>query len=116
LDYWNPKEPRKAAVPAPPRTVVPREFDTLVTRTADHPAAKAVEAALRRAQIQTHVTDDGGRVARQVELYVRAADRERACQIAARIFARRKQIKSLPKLQMPRVDPARPSMPWAGDE
>jgi len=91
-------------MPRSPRPAIPAPFDTLLTRTIDHAAARAVEAALRRAGVAFHLTDDGGRAGRIVEIFVRDSDVPRAAPIAGRIFARRHKLKSFPRQQIPRND------------
>jgi len=105
LDYFNPNapdrpDPPKRAEPITP-IAIPAEFDAPLTRTEDRAAARAVEAALRRARIEVFTVDRGEGVA--IELHVRAADQERAVQIAGRIFARRRKMKSFPRPELPPV-------------
>jgi hypothetical protein len=102
LNYRNAKAtpPPQRAEPVVP-AAIPIEFDVLLTQTEDHAAASAIEAALGRAGIQ--MFRPVGHVAAYpaVQLYVRAADRERAAEIAAQIFVRRKKIKSFPRPKIP---------------
>jgi hypothetical protein len=105
LDYFNPNAPDG---PNPPKRTepvrpiaMPAEFDALLTRTKDRAAARAVEAALRRGRIDVFTVERGAEVA--IELHVRRADQARAEQIAGRIFARRRKIKSFPRPELPPV-------------
>ena len=85
---------------------VPVEFDALLTETPDHPGARAVEAELGRLNIAFFRTERGDAVNRVVELHVRSADRDRASQAAAMIFARRRRLDQLaPRRPAPRYDP-----------
>src|SRR4051812_45917806 len=98
LEYFNPyaldsSRPTKSAEELPP-VAVPAEFDALLTRTHDLAAGRAIEAALRRARIDAFTAERGEGVA--VELYVRKLDQPRAGEVAARIFARRRKLKSIP--------------------
>lgn len=103
LDYRNPKpQPKPVTEKTRTQTVIPIEFDTLLTRTSDHPAAREIQAELLRNKIEFHVAHDGARVKRIIELYIRVADQERACGIAASIFARRKKLQAF----APRNSPA----------
>jgi len=108
LDYQTPGTPDTAPQIDPPapsaRPAIPVEFDTLLAQTDDHAAAKAIEVALHRENIPVFSAGDGNIVARQIDLYIRAADHERASKIAAQIFARRKKLKSLPRQKMLRED------------
>ncbi|MBC8107509.1 MAG: hypothetical protein H7Z14_13030 [Anaerolineae bacterium] len=106
LDYRNPKSPRRAVVPSDAsagvtRPCIPAEFDKLLTKTDDHPAARAIEAQLRKADIAFHAIDDGERAKRTLEIYVGEKRFEQAAQIAATIFARRAKIKKFPKPEIP---------------
>lgn len=101
LDYFNPrtKDERVPNEPAPAdrrrdplAAAVPMEFDELLTRSDDHAAVRAVEAELRRHQVPFFRTEGAGVTRRGVELHVRSADRVRASQLAAMIFARRKRL------------------------
>ena len=113
LDYRNPKhansqaEPR--SLPRPPQAAVPADFDHLLTATEDHAAARAIEIELHRQAIEVFRSEPNQRVGRVTRLYVRPADREQACQVAARIFARRQRIRSFPRPDLP------PNMPNTPD-
>ena len=102
LNYFNPKgsdPPKKARrMPAVQRS----DCDVLLTETADHPAARAIEVELERAKIPVSRTEADGPAERVIRLHIRAADRERASQIAAGIFVRRKRFKSFPRPEMPK--------------
>ena len=101
LDYRNPRNVNAAPgypVPAQPVTAIPLEFDLLLTRTQDLAAARAIEVELGRKKIDVFRPDRGGAVGRDVELYIRAADRECAAPIAKKIFYRRKRIRSFPPI------------------
>ena len=110
LDYFNPmrKEP-----PDPlghhhhcPPAAIPVEFDALLTETPDHAGARAVEAELTRLRIAFFRTERGDAVNRVVELHVRSADRPRASQAAAMIFARRRRLNQLsPRRPAPHYGP-----------
>jgi hypothetical protein len=101
LDYRNPRaadgRERIGPVTPAPRAVIPVEFDTLLTRTEDHAAVRAIENELGRAGIELFRSESGDPAKRSVELHVRAADFERAGPIAAEVFVRRKKIKSIPR-------------------
>jgi len=99
LDYWNPrsKDRTRSDAPQARNTVVPPEFDRLLTRSADHPAVQSIIAALQSRGIEFFQTDDGERAGREITLHVREADFTGAATIAAEIFARRKKIKSQPR-------------------
>jgi hypothetical protein len=103
LDYYN-SNARSVPVPRPVQrlapVVVPADFDTLLTRTEDVAAARAIEVALRRGQVDVFTVEQGEGGA--VELYVRRVNQPRAAQLAARIFARRRKIKSFPRQETPR--------------
>src|SRR5437868_2179871 len=102
LDYRNPKamdadlEPPKPVVSA----AVPVEFDMILIRTEDHAAVSAIEAALAQEQISCFRSNDTNPARRAVTLYVRAADHDRAFQIAGEIFVRRHKLKSYPRQQV----------------
>lgn len=101
LDYRNPRNTNNApgfGVPAQPVTVIPLEFELLLTRTQDLAAARAIEVELARKKIDVFRHDRGGAEARDIELYIRAADRDRAAPVARQIFFRRKRIKSFPPI------------------
>jgi hypothetical protein len=121
LDYRNPKrsrerpEGRDGAAPTErrPRVAVPIEFDHLLSRTEDHPAARAIEAALRRERIAAFLTDDSAAINQIIDIYVYSADREAAEQIAGKIFARRSKLKkAFPKPQMPDIWPSQSIGPY----
>ena len=97
IDYRNPKTAREPgpASPPPPRGI-PLEFDTLLVRTDDRAAARAVVEALRRAGIDAYESDSLGHTARHVGLHVRASDHERAKQVAEPVLMRRQRVESLP--------------------
>jgi hypothetical protein len=80
-----------------PRSVIPIEFDTVITTTKDPGGAGAVEQQLRRERIPVYRTHDGPVVDQTIELIVRAQDRDRAIQIASDVFARRQKLKSFPR-------------------
>jgi hypothetical protein len=108
LDYFN---PMKREEPEPSGTTrneeraqapVPVEFDVLLTESSEHAAVRAIVNALQRAKIAHHLAASGDDLAARVlRLYVRSADRERAAEMAGRIFATRKKLKSFPRPQMP---------------
>ena len=106
LDYFNPTGPERAPIQRrepPPPVAVPAEFDVLLTRTHDVAAGRAIEAALRRARIDAFAAERGEGVA--LELYVRERDRPWAAEVAARIFARRRKLKSIPQPTEPPIIP-----------
>jgi hypothetical protein len=108
LDYRNPKtpDPGPAALNRPTtRPAIPIEFDTLLTRTQDHGAAKSVETHLMRQNVRSFRSEDTNHANRWIELYVRASDHAQASLIAARVFARRKKLNSFPRgvVDPPRV-------------
>ncbi len=116
LDYRNPRntgadEPGDRR-PPPPRTVIPVEFDTLLTRTDDHAAARAIENELLRLRIPLVRSEDATPARRNVEIHVRAADFERAGPVAAEVFVRRKKIKAI--LRPKPIDDFRPPGPPYG--
>jgi hypothetical protein len=78
----------------------------LLTETADHAAARAIEVELERASIPVSRSEGAGSAERVIRLHIRAADRERASQIAAGIFVRRKRFKSFPRPEMPKDGPS----------
>lgn len=104
LDYRNANAPDPPRGPRPVvRVAVPAEFEALVTRSDDFAAARAIEDELRRRGVDVFGAVEatvGGHV---VLLYVRAADRARAEEVAGAIFLRRKRVKSLPKQDVPPV-------------
>jgi hypothetical protein len=104
LEYFNPKEPEERS-PADRRlaAAIPIEFDVLLTQSDEHAAVRAVETELRRHQILYFRAEGGARASRGVELHVRSADRDRAGQLAAMIFARRKRLdQAFPRPKPPR--------------
>ena len=97
LEYFTPesRDARPDPAPAPratPAAAIPVEFDALLSQTADHPAARAVEAELTRHGIRFFRAEGGGVAERPIELHVRSADRVRASQLAAMVFARRRRL------------------------
>ena len=111
LDYRNPMHRKDPPEPAPkyerqnmPRVAVPIEFDARLTQTAELAAAHVIEVALTKAGIEFFRADDANHANRQVELFVRRADLERASHIAAEVFVRRKKFKSFA--------PVEPLPPW----
>ncbi len=93
LDYRNPGTPADAPRPKPAvRAAIPVDFDTLVTRTPEPAAVRAIEAELTRARIEFHVAHHG----EQTDLFVRAGDYPRASLIAVEVFVRRRKLKSSP--------------------
>ena len=106
LDYWPGGGPTPDDQPpaARPNGVVPVEFDTLLTRTADTGAAQAIRLALENAGIAVFETSDGKAIDTQMKLLVRAADAEQAKPIAATVFARREKFKEFPRQQIPKDD------------
>src|SRR6476469_7730075 len=95
LDYRNPRrenaaDPIERSPPAPetPLVAVPVEFDTTIAKTGDHAAIMAIEASLKREQIDYFRNDNGARVNRSIELLVRKADADLGVQIAGEIFVR----------------------------
>jgi len=101
LDYRNPRNSNAAPgypVPAQPVAAIPLEFELLLTRTQDLAAARAIEVELARKKIDVFRHDRGGDKGQDVELYIRAADRDRAAPVARQIFFRRKRIKSFPPI------------------
>jgi hypothetical protein len=101
LDYFNPQgkdAPRARRGPAP---AVPAEFDVVLTRTADHGGARAVENELACQKVPYFRTEGGDPVERVVQLHVRSADHAYAAQLAAMVFARRKRLNE--------IDPRRPA-------
>lgn len=116
LDYRNPRNTNDApgfAVPAQPVTAIPLEFDLLLTRTQDLAAARAIEVELGRKKIGVFRHERGGAVGRDVELYIRAADRDQAAPIAKQIFFRRKRIKAFPPIAKDNsIDPPTRTFDW----
>lgn len=104
IDYFSPlarPEPATALPETPkPAAVVPMEFDTVLTHSADHGAVAAIETALRAKHIPAYRADDGQLAGREITLYVRGEDHPTAGPIAAGIFARRQRVKAMepPKL------------------
>jgi hypothetical protein len=107
LNYRNAafpdRRPPSESPPAPggPRAAIPIEFDTLLTRSTDQAAVAAIETALTQGRIAFFRTDDVTEAVRPAELYIRAADRERAAPIACEVFVRRKKFKAFPRVQLP---------------
>lgn len=100
LDYRNPRrDDARDPIDRPPapRAAIPVEFDTLLTRTDDHAAARAIENELRRLGIPFFRSEDGNPAKRNVEIHVHTTDFERAGPVAAQIFVRRKKVKSIPR-------------------
>ncbi|HEX4795323.1 MAG TPA: hypothetical protein VH370_16120 [Humisphaera sp.] len=103
LNYRNAKGPqeREQPVPAQPiqrvRAPIPVEFDALLTRSSDHAAVGAITEALERKKIAVFRSNDAQ--SGEWELYVRAADHNRAAMIAGRIFVVRKKVKAFPKIK-----------------
>ena len=94
LEYRNPRSATNASgrkFPKPgetaPQAVIPPQFDKLLTKSEDHAAVRAIEAALRRAQIAFHTISDGERAKRQVQLYIATADFDRSAEIATTIVS-----------------------------
>jgi len=113
LNYRNAKfpDPRASSpdpVAAPPhaRAAIPLDFDLLLTRSPDHAAVGAIVAALQRQKIPFFRTDDPTQPNRPAELYIHAADKERAMQIAAGVFVRRRKIKAMPPVEVPQDRPS----------
>jgi ribulose-phosphate 3-epimerase len=77
-------------------SAIPAEFDTLLARSKDLVDIAAVEKALNNAQIRVFRMVDE-RSKKNAFLYVTAADRDRAEQIAEQITSRRKKLKSISK-------------------
>ena len=103
LDYRNAKGPQERAAPVPARPIervrapIPVEFDKLLTRSSDHAAVGAIAEALDRRKIAVFRSNDAQ--TGEWELYVRAADHNRAALIAGRIFVVRKKVKAFPKIK-----------------
>ena len=99
LDYFNPFAPAPDAdVRSPRRTgraSIPAEFDTLLTRSEDHAAVRAIEVALGVERIACFRVEGQGNVDRPIELHVRSADAVRASQIASQLFVRRDRVSKL---------------------
>jgi hypothetical protein len=101
LDYFNPFTPAKDAevrTPShrrPGRAAIPAEFDTLLTRSEDHAAIRAIEVALAAERIACFRVEGQGTVDRPVELHVCGADAVRASQVASELFARRQRVSKL---------------------
>lgn len=109
VDYFNPHA-RPEPVPvepveAKPAAVIPAEFDAVLTRSNDLAGVAAVEGALRAMKIPCHRTDDGKLADREIVLFVRQADAEKAGVAAARVFARRARVKAMNKPQPIDPDP-----------
>jgi hypothetical protein len=108
LDYFTPgrrDEPMPAEPRAPHGAAIPVEFDTSLTHTSDHAAARAVEAELDRHGIAFFRAEAAGHSRRGVELHVRSADHARASQLAGMIFARRQRLDRIaPRPKPPRGD------------
>jgi hypothetical protein len=83
--------------PRGPRSVIPIEFDTVVTKTKDQGGAGAVEQQLQRENIPVHRTHEGPFIDQTIELLVRAQDADRAMKVATAVFARRQKLKSFPR-------------------
>ena len=105
LDYFNPLKPdepaARSAAPRPAPAAIPIEFDVLLTQTADHAAARAVEVELARHGVAFFRTEGTARADRPIELHVRGADFQRASQLAASIFARRKRLDTISPRRKP---------------
>jgi hypothetical protein len=102
IDYRNPKtrpEPGPAS-PTPPRGI-PLDFDTLLVRTDDRAAVRAILEALGRAGIDAYESDGVGHIGRHVGLHVRASHHEWAVRVAEPILARRQRVKALPRRPAP---------------
>lgn len=109
LDYFTPAS-RDARDPSPPgqrdarAAAIPIEFDALLTQTADHAAARAVEAELGRQGIAFFRIEGGSHTNRAIELHVRSADHATAAQFAAMIFARRQRLDAIAPRPKPPPD------------
>jgi len=101
LDYFNPFAPapdadvRTPSARRPGRAPIPAEFDTLLTRSEDHAAVRAIEVALGVERIACFRVEGQGNVDRPIELHVRGADAVRASQVASQLFARRDRVSKL---------------------
>lgn len=101
LDYFNPfvtapnTDARTPSPRRPGRVPIPVEFDTLLTRSEDHAAVRAIEVALAAERIPCFRVEGQGNVERPIELHVRGADAGRASQIASELFARRQRVSKL---------------------
>jgi hypothetical protein len=78
----------------------------VLTRTADHAGARAVEVELGAQGVACFRSEGGDAVDRVVQLHVRSADHAFAAQLAAMVFARRKRLNE--------IDPRRPAPPSTG--
>jgi len=114
LEYRNAKAPQKPEPPVPAhpidrvRAPIPVEFDALLTRSKDHAAVGAIAEALAHRKIPVFRSSDAQ--SGEWELYVRAADHNRAALVASQIFVVRKKVKAFPKIKtspeiVPPTDP-----------
>ena len=111
LDYFNPSDKDEQPRRRGPAPAVPAEFDVVLTRTADHAGARAVEVELGTQGIACFRSEGRDAVDRVVQLHVRSADHALASQLAAMVFARRKRLNE--------IDPRRPppaSPVWPDDD
>ncbi len=94
LNYRNARAPEPAGPlgrSAAPRAAIPLEFDTVVTRTRDPAAARAIEEQLKRDGVAVFRAEEGDAAEETVVLLVRGADVEHAAKVAATLFTRRKK-------------------------
>jgi hypothetical protein len=98
LEYRNAKAPEPVApvLPAHPRAAIPIEFDTVVARTSDLAAARAIEDQLTREAVEVFRAEDGDPAEQAVVLLVRGGDFEHASKVAKTIFARRSKLRGFP--------------------
>src|SRR3954469_4180490 len=96
LDYRNAQSPQlpEPALPLAPRAAIPVEFDSIVTRTTDLAAARAIEDQLARDEVEIFRAEDGEGAGASVVLLARAQDLEKAKGVAEAIFARRRKLRS----------------------
>ena len=98
LEYRNPfrrssDSPLRAAE-AEPLPAIPAEFEVCVVNTADHAAARAIDTAFTREKLDFFRGEDQKQAGRLVTFYVRTADRDRAMDIAGKIFVCRAKLRA----------------------
>jgi hypothetical protein len=115
LEYRNAKSNPPPESPRPAEVIqaaIPADFDLVLTRSDDHAAVRAIENELRHQNIPVFRAEDKTNIDRPVQLMIRAADRDRAVEIAGKIFARRKRIKAFPRQKpIPDYGPAPGGLP-----
>ena len=115
LDYRNARSKATPESPRPAEAIqaaIPAEFDLVLTCSDDHAAVRAIENELRRQNIPVFRVEDKSEVMRPIQLMIRPADRDRAIEVAGKIFARRKRIKAFPRQKpIPDFGPATGGLP-----